>query len=80
MKLHDEVLAAVDRTFRDTVGAQKNRPEAMSHFDEVPHESHGGRVVIIAEAFDSARPGRGVAPARIIGEVVENKRRRTYVE
>lgn len=52
--LHSEVLAAIDRTFRDTVGAQKDRPEAMGYFDKVLHESHGGRV---AELVESKKKG-----------------------
>jgi benzoyl-CoA reductase/2-hydroxyglutaryl-CoA dehydratase subunit BcrC/BadD/HgdB len=52
--LHDQVLAAIDRTFRNTVGAQMNRPEKMTHFDRVLHESHGGRV---AELVDLKKKG-----------------------
>jgi hypothetical protein len=47
--LHDQVLAAIDRTFRNTVGAQTNRPEKMPYFDKVLHESHGGRVAELVE-------------------------------
>ncbi|MEO0074646.1 MAG: double-cubane-cluster-containing anaerobic reductase [candidate division WOR-3 bacterium] len=42
--LHNELLASINKSFQATVGAQKNRPEAMKYFDHVLHESHGGRV------------------------------------
>lgn len=44
VKLHNEVLSAIDRSFKATVAAQQNRPEGMSYFDRVLHESHGGRI------------------------------------
>jgi benzoyl-CoA reductase/2-hydroxyglutaryl-CoA dehydratase subunit BcrC/BadD/HgdB len=43
-KLHAELLRSIGRSFEQTVGAQKNRPAAMHYFDQVIHESHGGRV------------------------------------
>lgn len=48
--LHNEVLASIDRTFQQTVGNQKHRPERMKYFDNVLHESHGGRIAEILEA------------------------------
>jgi len=44
VELHDEVLKYVDRTFQQTVGAQQGKPDGISYFDHVLHESHGGRV------------------------------------
>ena len=43
-KLHHELLQSIGRTFERTVGSQRNRPETMQYFDQVVHESHGGRV------------------------------------
>jgi benzoyl-CoA reductase/2-hydroxyglutaryl-CoA dehydratase subunit BcrC/BadD/HgdB len=57
VKLHNELLASIDRNFRQTVGAQKNRPEAMAYFDRAQHESHGER---IAELVAARRQGRKV--------------------
>lgn len=53
--LHDEMLAATDRLFRQTVGAQPDRPAAMAYFDEVLHRAHGGRV---AELVENKKAGR----------------------
>lgn len=47
--LHNEVLNYIDRNFQNTVGKQKNRPSAMKYFDNVIHESHGGRVAELLE-------------------------------
>jgi len=47
--LHKEVLKAIDRAFRSTVGKQRNRPGQMAYFDNVLHESHGGRVAELLE-------------------------------
>jgi benzoyl-CoA reductase/2-hydroxyglutaryl-CoA dehydratase subunit BcrC/BadD/HgdB len=48
--LHKELLQSIDKTFKQTVGAQKNRPTGMRYFDHVLHESHGGRVAELIEA------------------------------
>ncbi|MBE0432608.1 2-hydroxyacyl-CoA dehydratase [candidate division WOR-3 bacterium] len=50
VELHKELLKAIDKTFKQTVGAQKNRPASMEYFDHVLHESHGGRVAELIEA------------------------------
>ncbi|UCG43538.1 MAG: 2-hydroxyacyl-CoA dehydratase [candidate division WOR-3 bacterium] len=52
--LHDEMLASVDRTFGQTVGAQTGRPEGMAYFDSALHAAHGGRV---AELVDLKKNG-----------------------
>ncbi|MDH5186425.1 MAG: double-cubane-cluster-containing anaerobic reductase [candidate division WOR-3 bacterium] len=57
VELHNELLKSIDRTFQQTVGAQKNRPEGMKYFDNVLHESHGGRV---AELLDVKAKGNKV--------------------
>ncbi len=44
ISLHDEMMAAVNRLFQQTVAQQENRPKAMDYFDRVLHEAHGGRV------------------------------------
>ncbi|MEO0081061.1 MAG: double-cubane-cluster-containing anaerobic reductase [candidate division WOR-3 bacterium] len=54
VKLHDQVLEAIDRTFQATVAAQKDRPREMAYFDRVLHESHGARV---AELLDLKKKG-----------------------
>lgn len=48
--LHKELLKSIDHTFSQTVGAQNDRPASMSYFDNVLHESHGGRVAELIEA------------------------------
>lgn len=53
--LHDEMLAATDRLFRQTVGAQGGRPTTMAYFDDVLHRAHGGRV---AELVEDKKAGR----------------------
>ncbi|UCG91191.1 MAG: 2-hydroxyacyl-CoA dehydratase [candidate division WOR-3 bacterium] len=50
VELHNELLASIDKTFQQTVGAQKDRPEEVKYFDHVLHESHGGRVAELIEA------------------------------
>jgi len=57
VELHNELLKSIDRTFQQTVGAQKNRPEGMKYFDNVLHESHSGRV---AELLDTKAKGNKV--------------------
>jgi len=57
VELHNEVLKSIDKTFQRTVGAQNNRPEGMKYFDNVLHESHGGRV---AELLDVKAKGNKV--------------------
>jgi benzoyl-CoA reductase/2-hydroxyglutaryl-CoA dehydratase subunit BcrC/BadD/HgdB len=47
--LHKELLESIDKTFKATVGSQKNRPEGIKYFDNVLHESHGGRVQELIE-------------------------------
>jgi len=47
--LHNEVLAYINKGFQNTVGKQKNRPKTMEYFDNVLHESHGGRVAELLE-------------------------------
>jgi len=55
VKLHKELLSSIDKTFKTTVGAQKNRPAGTEYFDHVLHESHGGRVAELIEARKSGR-------------------------
>ncbi|KPK64718.1 3-hydroxyacyl-ACP dehydratase [candidate division WOR_3 bacterium SM23_42] len=50
VELHKELLRSIDKTFNQTVGAQKNRPAGIDYFDHVLHESHGGRVAELIEA------------------------------
>lgn len=57
VKLHNEVLESIDKSFQKTVGSQKNRPEAMKYFDNVLHESHGGR---IKELLDEKSKGKKI--------------------
>jgi benzoyl-CoA reductase/2-hydroxyglutaryl-CoA dehydratase subunit BcrC/BadD/HgdB len=57
VKLHRELLESINRNSQQTVGAQKNRPEAMAYFDRAQHESHGER---IAELVAARRQGRKV--------------------
>jgi len=47
--LHKELLESIDKTFKATVGSQKNRPDGMKYFDNALHESHGGRVQELIE-------------------------------
>lgn len=49
VELHHRIFDAIDRSFRKTVLAQKNRPARMAYFDGVIHEAHGGRVREIVE-------------------------------
>jgi benzoyl-CoA reductase/2-hydroxyglutaryl-CoA dehydratase subunit BcrC/BadD/HgdB len=55
VSLHNQVLESINRTFQQMVAAQPNRPAAMSYFDNVLHESHGGR---IAELLDRKAKGQ----------------------
>jgi benzoyl-CoA reductase/2-hydroxyglutaryl-CoA dehydratase subunit BcrC/BadD/HgdB len=57
VKLHKELLQSIDRNFQQTVGAQKSRPDAMAYFDQVLHESHGGRV---AELVEGKKQGKKI--------------------
>lgn len=50
VELHNELLESINRTFQQTVGAQKDRPEGIKYFDHVLHESHGNRVAELIEA------------------------------
>jgi len=50
VELHKELLGSIDRTFQQTVGTQKDRPEGMEYFDHALHESHSGRVAELIEA------------------------------
>lgn len=50
VELHNELLGSINRTFQQTVGAQKDRPEGIKYFDHVLHESHGNRVAELIEA------------------------------
>ncbi len=54
--LHKEVLASIDRTFKNTVGTQKIRPKNMAYFDHVLHESHGGRVAELLAGKKTGKP------------------------
>jgi benzoyl-CoA reductase/2-hydroxyglutaryl-CoA dehydratase subunit BcrC/BadD/HgdB len=47
--LHHRIFDAVDRTFRETVLAQRRRPSRMAYFDGVILEAHGERVREIVE-------------------------------
>ena len=55
VELHKELLQSIDRTYKQTVGAQKNRPSGIEYFDHVLHESHGGRVAELIEARKSGK-------------------------
>jgi len=55
--LHDELSKAAERSFRHTIGAQRDRPKAMAYFDGVLHGAHGGR---IAELVAARADGRKV--------------------
>ncbi len=55
VELHKELLQSINKTYRQTVGAQENRPTGMEYFDQVLHESHGGRV---AELIEARRNGK----------------------
>jgi len=54
LELHDQLLEMLGNSFRQTVGAQSGRPAAMSHFDQMFHQSHGGRV---KELLDNKNAG-----------------------
>jgi benzoyl-CoA reductase/2-hydroxyglutaryl-CoA dehydratase subunit BcrC/BadD/HgdB len=55
VELHKELLQSIDKTFRQTVGSQENRPKLVKYFDQVLHESHGGRVAELIEARKNGR-------------------------
>ena len=55
VELHKELLSSIDKTFKQTVGAQKNRPAGIEYFDHVLHLSHSGRVAELIEARKSGR-------------------------
>jgi benzoyl-CoA reductase/2-hydroxyglutaryl-CoA dehydratase subunit BcrC/BadD/HgdB len=57
--LHEELLQSIGRTFKLTVGAQKNRPESMKYFDEMLHESHGGRVKQLVDNMKAGNKNMG---------------------
>jgi len=57
VSLHNEVLASIDRAFKNTVGAQQKRSEGMGYFDHVLHESHGDR---IAELLADKEKGKKI--------------------
>jgi benzoyl-CoA reductase/2-hydroxyglutaryl-CoA dehydratase subunit BcrC/BadD/HgdB len=57
VSLHNEVLTSIDRSFKNTVGRQQKRPERMAYFDNVLHESHGGR---IAELLQEKEKGKKI--------------------
>jgi len=59
VELHHRIFGAVDRTFRRTVLAQKNRPAGMAYFDGVIRAAHGERVREIV--------GRRAAGDKLIG-------------
>ena len=44
VELHHKIFDSIDRNFRKTVLAQKDRPERMAYFDGVIHGAHGARV------------------------------------
>jgi benzoyl-CoA reductase/2-hydroxyglutaryl-CoA dehydratase subunit BcrC/BadD/HgdB len=50
VELHKKLIKSIDNTFKQTVGAQHDRPSSMEYFDHVLHESHGGRVAELIEA------------------------------
>jgi len=49
VELHRRIFDSVDRNFRKTVLAQKDRPERMAYFDGVISGAHGARVQEIVE-------------------------------
>jgi benzoyl-CoA reductase/2-hydroxyglutaryl-CoA dehydratase subunit BcrC/BadD/HgdB len=53
--LHKELLNSIDKTFKQTVGSQKDRPSRIEYFDHVLHASHGER---IAELIEARKKGR----------------------
>ncbi|MEN6561523.1 MAG: double-cubane-cluster-containing anaerobic reductase [Acidobacteriota bacterium] len=59
VELHHRIFDAVDRTFRKTVLAQKDRPAGMAYFDGVIRGAHGERVREIV--------GRRAAGDKLIG-------------
>ena len=55
VELHHRIFDSIDRSFRKTVLAQKDRPEGMAYFDGVITGAHGERVREIVD--------RGAKPA-----------------
>ncbi len=55
VNLHNDLLKSISRTYQETVGAQKKRPEGMKYFDNMVHESHGGRVKEIIDAKNKGK-------------------------
>ena len=49
VELHHKIFDSIDRNFRKTVLAQKNRPGRMAYFDDVIQGAHGARVQEIVE-------------------------------
>jgi benzoyl-CoA reductase/2-hydroxyglutaryl-CoA dehydratase subunit BcrC/BadD/HgdB len=49
VELHHKIFDSIDRIFRKTVLAQKDRPGRMAYFDDVIHGAHGARVQEIVE-------------------------------
>jgi hypothetical protein len=49
IELHHKIFDSIDRNFRKTVLAQKDRPERMAYFDGVIHGAHGARVQEIVD-------------------------------
>jgi len=49
LDLHHRIFDAVDRSFAESVLAQRGRPARMDYFDGVIREAHGGRVREIVE-------------------------------
>ncbi|MEO0132155.1 MAG: double-cubane-cluster-containing anaerobic reductase [candidate division WOR-3 bacterium] len=47
--LHNKLLATIEENFLKTVGAQANRPQMMSYFDNILAQSHGARVAELLE-------------------------------
>ncbi|MGB3340251.1 MAG: double-cubane-cluster-containing anaerobic reductase [bacterium] len=55
VELHKELVASIHKVFLRTVGSQDKRPVGMAYFDNVLHESHGGR---IAELIEERKNGK----------------------
>lgn len=53
--LHDELSQATERLFRQSIGAQRDRPQAMAYFDGVLHGAHGGRIAELVAARAAGR-------------------------
>ncbi|MEO0108673.1 MAG: double-cubane-cluster-containing anaerobic reductase [candidate division WOR-3 bacterium] len=70
VKLHQELLKSISRSFEQTVGAQQNRPEAMAYFDRVIHESHGNRVAELVEGKSQGKKVVGTFCIYVPDEIV----------